>query len=100
MYLWFTTEIIFYNCVNLDIIINLEKSGLKPKQRVKYFGMLIKAAQENVFPTDSYIGKFKVVSAHFLDLSHPTKFWLWILSHMVSLERLVLCRCSIMSSLQ
>ncbi|XP_066955743.1 F-BAR domain only protein 2 [Macrobrachium rosenbergii] len=40
------------------IAINLEKSDLIPKQRIKYLGMLIDAAAVRVFPSDSCVSRF------------------------------------------
>ena len=64
-------ELLLNLCKDLGIVINCEKSDLKPTNRAQYLGMLLDAIRERVCPTDSQIVRFQEVADNFLCLSSP-----------------------------
>ena len=77
-------------CRDLGIVVNMKKSDLEPKTRVKYLGLLIDSVLMRAFPTEARIDKFMEVSTRFIAQKSPTaQLWQSIIGHMASLEKLV-----------
>ena len=77
-------------CVDLGIIVNLEKSSLTPSQVVSYLGVRIDSQTFRASPTPSRIEKFFSIVEEFLSSrGQSAKFWRVLLGHLASLLHLV-----------
>ena len=77
-------------CVQLGIVVNMEKSDLVPKQVTTYLGMIIDAIKMKAFPTTKRIEELWRVIRDFLeDRDPPVQLWLILLGHMSSLTHLI-----------
>ena len=81
-------------CHTLGIVINEKKSDLVPSQTAKYLGLTIDTEAGKVFPSLARVEKFLTMDAP------PAQLWHVILSHLASIERLVLHGRLRMRSLQ
>ena len=76
-------------CVDLGIIVNLEKSSLTPSQVVLYLGVRIDSQTFRALPTPR-IEKFSSIVEEFLSSrGQSAKFWRALLGHLASLLHLV-----------
>ena len=88
-------------CVDLGIIVNLEKSALNPSQVVSYLGVRIDSQTFRALPYPSRIEKFFSIVEEFLSSrGQSTKFWRVLLGHLASLIHLVPGGCLRVRSLQ
>ena len=77
-------------CKTLGLLVNWEKSELKPTQSIQYLGMLIDSVKSQVYPSESRIQRLRALLQSFLMTEAPPAIvWLKVLGHMVSLEKLV-----------
>ena len=77
-------------CPDLEIVIDMARSGLVPERLAKYLGVSIASAEAGICLVESRVDKFRGVSAQFFAVPEPSaRLWQVVLGPMASLERLV-----------
>ena len=80
-------DLVLQLCKDLRIIVNWEKSVLRPSTCVQYLGLLVDTSLMQVFPSEAHLGLFWAMATSFLLLpSPPVCIWQQLLGHMASLE--------------
>ena len=77
-------------CLELGIVINMEKSSLIPSQEIVYLGMILNSQTLRAFPTAERRKNVTILIEEFLSSgTQPAFLWQKILGHLASLSQLV-----------
>ena len=85
-------------CLDLGILVNLEKSSLIPSQTIVYLGIKIESRTFRASPTPLRIERFFSIAEEFLSSKvQSARFWRVLLGHLASFTQLVPGGCLQMS---
>ena len=94
-------QVVLGLCRELGIVVNPEKSLLKPSQVVQYLGVLIDAQSFKASPSPDRIARLQSTAGEFLSFADPSaSIWLSLLGMLSSLSHLVPGVCLRVRSLQ
>lgn len=84
------TQWLLETATSLGLRVNMEKSELKPTQRIVFLGVIIDTVKRRAYPSVQRLDNFSHRLRPFLTSSErPMWEWLSLLGHMASLEKLV-----------
>jgi ribonuclease HI len=84
------TQFVLRTCLELGLIVNMEKSELKPTQRTVFLGMQLDTATFMVKPSEDRLSRLDAALRSFFRDEAPTaKAYLRIMGHMASLEKML-----------